>query len=196
LVVRKSVLPASAVFVACLAVAGSHLAVAKARGAGDPPLLVPWSRVGDIALGEPRARVEREYGSAGHGYHVLVGNRDHVQGYYLLHGTKVGVTFDGGRVEEISLSTPYYRTKNGFGVGSTIPLGPCHRTARCRCEHRWHGFVWNKWNRDKPCGCWTKAGLGEPSLPLTTTNFLKPWFFINMRHGRVDGFYFALKFVD
>jgi hypothetical protein len=196
LLVRKSVPVASAVFVACLAVAGSHLAVAKARIAGDPPLLVPWSRVGDIALGAPRARVEREYGSAGHGYHVLVRNRDHVQGYYLLHRTKVGVTFDGSRVEEISFSTPYYRTKNGFGVGSTIPLGPCHTTARYRCEHRWHGFVWNEWNRDKPCGCWTKAGLGEQSLPLTTTNFLKPWFFINMRHGRVDGFYFALKFVD
>jgi hypothetical protein len=126
----------------------------------------------------------------------LVGNRDHAQGYYLLHGTKAGVTFDGGRVEEISFSTPYYRTKNGFGVGSTIPLGPCHTTARYRCEHRWHGFLWNEWNRDKPCGCWTKAGLREQSLPLTTANFLKPWFFINMRHGRVDGFYFALKFVD
>jgi hypothetical protein len=196
LLVRKSVPVASAVFVACLAVAGSHLAVAKASSAGDPPLLVPWSRVGDIALGEPRARVEQEYGSAGHGYHVLVRNRDHVQGYYLLHGTKVGVTFDRGRVEEISFSTPYYRTKNGFGVGSTIPLGPCHTTARYRCEHRWHGFVWNEWNRDKPCGCWTKAGLNAQSLPLTTANFLKPWFFINMRHGRVDGFYFALKFVD
>lgn len=195
-VVRKSVLLASAVFVACLAIAGSPPAVAKARSAGDPPLLVPWSRVGDIALGEPRARVEREYGSAGHGYHVLVGNRDHVQGYYLLHGTKVHVTFTSGRVEEISFSTPYYRTKNGFGVGSTIPLGPCHRTARYRCEHRWHGFVWNEWNRDKPCACWTKAGLGEQSLPLTTTNFLKPWFSIYMRHGRVNGFYFALKFVD
>jgi hypothetical protein len=187
---------ASAVFVACLAVAGSHLPVAKARSAGDPPLLVPWSRVGDIALGEPRRHVEREYGSAEHGYHVLVGKRDHVQGYYLLHGTKVFVTFDGGRVEEISFSTPYYRTKIGFGVGSTIPLGPCHRTARYRCEHRWHGFVWNEWNREKPCGCWTKAGLSQQSLPLTTANFLKPWFFINMRHGRVDGFYFALKFVD
>ena len=121
-----------------LVVAGSQLAVAKAHSAGDPPLFVPWSRVGDIALGESLPHVEREYGSAGDGYQV---NRDHVQGYYLLHGTKLGVTFDGGRVEEISFSTPYYRTKNGFGVGSTIPLGPCHRTARYRCEHRWHGFV-------------------------------------------------------
>jgi hypothetical protein len=30
----------------------------------------------------------------------------------------------------------------------------------------------------------------------TTTNFEKPWFFIYMRHARVDSFYFALKFVD
>jgi hypothetical protein len=193
---RKRVLLTSAVVVACLAVAGSHLGVATASSAGDPPLLVPWRGIGAIALGEPQARVEREYGTAGHGYHALGGNRDHAQGYYLLHGTKVGVTFSGGRVEEISFSTPYYRTKNGFGVGSAIPLGPCHRTARYRCEHRWHGFVWNEWNRDKPCGCWTKAGLGKQSLPLTTANFLKPWTFINMRHRRVDSFYLALKFVD
>jgi hypothetical protein len=190
---RKSVPVASAVFVACLAITGSHLAAAKAHSAGDPPLLVPWSRVGDIALGESQARVERKYGDAGHGYHVVVGN---AQGYYLLHRSKVWVTFAGGRVEEISFSTPYYRTKNGLGVGSAIPLGPCHRTAKSRCEHRWHGFVWNEWNRDKPCGCWTKVGLGARSLPLTTANFLKPWFFINMRHGHIHSFYFALKFVD
>jgi hypothetical protein len=193
---RRIVPVASAVFVSCLAFAGSNLALAHARSAGDPPRLVPWSKVGDISLGEPRARVEQEYGSVGHGYHVLFGSRGHVQGYYLLHGTKVHVTFDGGRVAEIGFSTPYYRTTSGFGVGSTIPLGPCHRTAKYRCERRWHGFVWNEWSREKLCGCWTKAGLGRQSLPLTTANFLKPWFFINMRHGRVASFYFALKFVD
>ena len=192
LIVRTSVLLASAVFVACLAAAGSNLAVAKAHSANDPPLLVPWNRVGNMVLGEPRARVEREYGSAGHGYHVLTA----VQGYYLLHGGVVGVEFRDGRVEEINFGIPYYRTKSDFGVGSKIPLGPCHKTATYRCEHRWHGFVWNEWIREKPCGCWTKVGLGKRSLPLTVDNFLKPWFFIYIRHGRVDGFRFASKFVD
>jgi hypothetical protein len=116
LVVRKSVLLASAVFVACLAVAGSHLAVAKAHSASDPPLLVPWNRVGNILLGEPRARVEREYGSTGHGYHVLAGITNGVQGYYLLHGGVVGVDFRDGRVEEINFGIRYYRTKSGFGA--------------------------------------------------------------------------------
>jgi hypothetical protein len=168
----------------------------SAKGGSDPPVFVPWSRVGDIRLGEPRARVEREYGSIGHGFHVLQRYGSNVQGYYRLHDSELGVTFYRDRVGELDFSTPYYRTKTGFGVRSTIPLGRCHRTAMYRCEHRWHGFVWNEWIREKPCGCWTKVGLGRQSLPLTTDNFLKPWFFIYVRRGRVVEFYFALKFAD
>jgi hypothetical protein len=158
--------------------------------------LVPWSRIGDLALREPRERVEREYGSAGHGFHVVQRYGGKVQGYYRLHGSRVGVTFYGDRVGEIAFFTRYYRTETGFGVGSRIPLGPCHRTAIYRCEHRWRGFVWNEWIREKPCSCWTKVGLGQRSLPLTADNFEKPWFFIYVGHGRVESFYFALKFVD
>jgi hypothetical protein len=44
--------------------------------------------------------------------------------------------------------------------------------------------------------CWTKVGLGEESLPVSFKNFLKPWFFIDVRQGRVSCFYFASKFVD
>jgi hypothetical protein len=165
-------------------------------GRSDPPILLPWHKIGDIALGESRARVETEYGPVGHGYHVLQRYRDTVQGYYRLHRSQMIVTFYGSRVGELDFSTPYYRTKSGFGVGSTIPLGPCHRTATNRCEHLWHGFIWNGWVKDKPCGCWTKVGLGKQSLPPTGANFLKPWFFIYIRHGRVSEVYFALKFVD
>jgi hypothetical protein len=165
-------------------------------GKSDLAVLVPWHRVGDIALGESKASVEREYGSVGHGYHVLLRYGDTVQGYYRLHGSQVIVTFYGGRVGEVDFSTPYYRTKSGFGVGSTIPLGRCYRTAAKRCEHRWRGFIWNGWIKDKPCGCWTKVGLGKQSLRPTGANFLKPWFFIYIRRGRVSEFYFALKFVD
>ena len=154
-------------------------------GVTDPPLLVPWSRIGDIALGESRERVERVYGS----------KRDPL-GFYRIHGGKVWVSYDRRRVADIGFTTPYYRTKSGFGVGSKVPLGPCHRTGKTRCEHRWHGFVWNAWAREKPCSCWVKVGLGPRSLPATVKNFLKPWFFIYMRGGRVTRFYFALKFVD
>jgi hypothetical protein len=169
---------AGLVLLAVLALAGC-----KSHARTDPPLLVPWSRIGDISLGEPRARVEREYG------------KEPALGY-RLHGGTVQVEFDGGRVTSIWFSTRYYRTKRGIGVGSRIPLGPCHRTKASRCEHRWHGFVWNEWVREKPCNCWTKVGLGAKSLPVTVKNFLKPWFFIDVRHGRVTHFYFSLRFVD
>jgi hypothetical protein len=128
-----------------------------------PPVLVPWTRVGNIALGEPRAQFKREQ-----------------------HRGDVVVTFWNGHVSSIGFSTPYYRTKSGFGVGSRIPIGNGH----------WHGFVWNKWVREKPCNCWTKVGLGKESLPVTGANFTKPWFFIDTRQGRVSRFYWDLRFID
>jgi hypothetical protein len=170
---------------------------ADAHGTGDPPRLVAWNRIGDIALGGSKTQVQAEYGTEGHGYHLLQRYGSNiVQGYYRLHGGRVTVTFYGGRVGELDFSTPYYRTTSGFGVGSRIPLGRCYRTATNPCEHRWHGFVWNERIRETPCGCWTKVGLGAQSLPVTGTNFSKPWFFIYTSHGRVTEFYFVLKFVD
>ena len=149
----------------------------------DLPLLVPWTRIGDLALGESRSRVEREYGRI-------------AQGYYRLHGSRVWVAFRDGRVNELDFTTRYYRTRSGFGVGSRIPLGPCYRTATNQCEHRWRGFVWNAWVREKPCNCWVKVGVGARSLPATVKNFLMPWTFIYVRRGRVTRFHFAQKFVD
>jgi hypothetical protein len=162
----------------------------------DPPVLVPWHQIGRIGLGEPLRNVERSYGTVGHGYHVDARTGDYVQGHYTLHGSNVDVAFSSGRVSEIGFQTPYYRTRSGFGVGSKVPLGPCYKTATSPCEHRWHGFVYNAWNRDKPCECWVKVGLAPQSLAASPANFLKPWFFIDMRHGRVSRFYFASKFVD
>jgi hypothetical protein len=145
--------------------------------------LAPWSRIGDISLRELKIEVEAKYGSE-------------PRNGYRLHGSRVVVAYDRGEVSGIRFSTPYYRTKSGFGVGSRIPLGPCHRTSTNRCEHRWHGFVWNAWVREKPCSCWVKVGRDPRSLPATVRNFLKPWFFIDVHRGSVSGFYFALKFVD
>lgn len=162
----------------------------------DPPLLVPWSRIGNIALGESKSRVQREYGTDGHGYHVQVRNNGIIQGYYLRHGGRVFVTFEDGRVNEVDFSTRYYRSKSGFGVGSKIPLGSCHTTATNSCEHRWHGFVWNSWVRENPCSCWVKVGVGKTSLPATTANYLRPWFFIYTNHGQVTRLRFVLKFTD
>jgi hypothetical protein len=138
----------------------------------DPPIFFLWGRVGDISLGELKIEVEADYGSE-------------PSNGYRLHGSRVVVGYDHGQVSDIRFSTPYYRTKGGFGVGNGTPRG-----------RRWHGFVWNAWVREKPCSCWVKVGRGPRSLPATARNFLKPWFFIDVRRGRVSGFYFALKFVD
>jgi len=182
-----------------VAVAGALLLFAAACGSpsasSDPPVLVPWSRIGDIALGESKARVQREFGGVGHGYHVIQRYGNTVQGEYRLHGSEVMVTFEGERVNELDFVTPYYRTKSGFGVGSAIPLGVCHKVKSVGCEHRWHGFVLHpKW-KDSPCNCWIKVGLGANSLPVTGT-FLKPWFFIFTKHGRAAEFFFSLKYID
>jgi len=165
------------------------LAVAVAAGCAsatprsDPPVLVPWDRIGDIGLGGSKDHVLREYGKQ-----PALG--------YRLHDGVVQVGFDRGRVTSLWFSTGYYRTKTGLGVGSRIPMGPCHRTRTRRCERRWHGFVWNEDVREKPCGCWTKVGRSPQSLPVTAKNFSKPWFFINVRRGRISSFYFASRFVD
>ena len=99
-------------------------------------------------------------------------------------------------LNEIDFTTRFYRTWDGFGVGSSIPLGACHRTATSACEHRWHGFVWNAWNRDKPCSCWVKVGNGPRSQPATVANFEKQWVFLYVRKSRVVRIFMAQKFVD
>ena len=172
---------------------------AHARRGGDPPLLVPWNRVGDITLGGSRTAVQREYGKPGHGFHFVqrysaLTGAPAVEGYYALHGGSVDVTFYGNRVGRIAFNVPYYRTSRGFGVGSRIPLGPCHVVPGDTCEHRWHGFVYTPKYHDSPCACWIKVGSGQEYA--TAREFGKPWFFIYTRRGRVDGFYFALDFVD
>jgi hypothetical protein len=179
---------------AAIALVGTAQPVTVRSMSADPPVLVPWSRVGGISLSEARAAVYRDYGAAN--FHVVQRWGNNTQGYFRLHGSRLVITFYGGHVGEIGFTTAYYRTKSGFGVGSRIPLGLCHHTVTRSCEHRWHGFVYNEWNKGTPCECWVKIGTGRHSLPVTVRNFNNPWFFIYTKHGRVTYFYFALKFVD
>lgn len=162
----------------------------------DPPLLVPWTRAGDFVLGARESVIESEYGLPGHGYHVQTRDNGIVEGYFVLHGSRIFVTFEDGRLNELDFSSRYYRTKTGFGVGSRIPLGACHRVGGNSCQQRWHGFLWNAWTRQAPCNCWVKVGLESESLPVTAANFGKPWFFIYTKDGRASRFHLALKFVD
>jgi hypothetical protein len=116
---------------------------ASIRRVSDPPLLIPWKQVGDIALGETKSRVEQECGPEGHGFHVVqrYGSPGAVtvEGY-LLHGGSVAVTFYGDRVGRIGFGMRYYRTKSGFGVGRKIPLGACHKVTTEACQHRRCGW--------------------------------------------------------
>jgi hypothetical protein len=191
----KLLAAASVATVALAAACGSgteHRPAAKA----DRPVLELTGRVGDIGLGEPMSKVESEYGAPDTAFHVTFRHAGTISGYYRLHHGRVLVGFDGGRVGELDVRTPYYRTEDGLGVGGRIPLGRCHATASNGCEHHWHGFVWDAWAREKPCNCWVKVGREADSLPATTKNFRKPWFFIDVRHGRVSRFFFASQFVD
>jgi hypothetical protein len=170
-----------------LLAAGSGAATSTQARATDPPILVPWSRIGDIMLGEAKARVEHEYGS----------QRGYSQPHYRLHGGEVWMDYDShGRVTDFGFTTRYYRTRNGLGVGSAIPLGACHSTPTNPCEHRWHGFVYNPRLREKPCRCWVKVGTGRTSLLPSGKNYEKPRFFIYLRQGHVSSFYFALRYID
>jgi hypothetical protein len=155
----------------------------------DFPEILPWSGIGAIQLGDSRRDVRHNYDEAGHRYHAR-------GGYYVLHGSRVYVTFRNGVVDDIGFTTRYYRTLDGFGVGSRIPLGPCHRTALKSCEHRWHGFVWNAIVKFKPCSCWVKVGDGARSLPATGANFLKHWTILTVRGGRVTRIYFSQRYID
>jgi hypothetical protein len=145
----------------------------------DPPVLVPWSRVGDISLGEPFARVAAEYGGAGHGFQVVSRNGDTVQGSYTLHHGRVILSLIAGRVFIIDFATPYYRTASGFGIGSQIPLN----------QREWHGFLFHKTFPGDPsrtCGCWMKVGNGATSLPATGANVsTQPVYTILTTGGRV-----------
>jgi hypothetical protein len=40
----------------------------------------------------------------------------------------------------VTVQTPYYRTNDGFGVGSRVPRGRCYKVGG-KCQFRWHGFT-------------------------------------------------------
>src|SRR5436853_522119 len=85
---------ATIVCTAVVAAAGSGAVEAAVRTNIDPPTFVPWSRVGNIWLGEPRARVEQDYDRRGLHFHSVAPGSD--QGYYRVHDSRVFVTFHGG----------------------------------------------------------------------------------------------------
>ena len=139
----------------------------------DPPVLVPWSQAGDTRLGETLRQVRDEYGSEG-----ARGHRVH-DGYLMA-----GSTAPGGHVTVIEVTSPYYRTKGGFGVGSRFP-------------QRWRSaFLHNPALKASPCQCWVKIGTGKRSRQPGPGTFLKPWVIVDVSHGRVKDISMFSKYVD
>jgi hypothetical protein len=149
-------------------------------------LLAPWTRIGDITLGETLKQLHAAYGP------------ERWYGY-RLHGGTVDVEANmppPNHVNWIYFTTRYYKTKDGFGIGSKIPLGACVKTWTHTCGHRWHGFVWNEVYKDQVCGCWAKVGTGATSLRPSVSTFGKPWVILYVRHGRVSAILLSSKYVD
>ena len=111
---------------------------AAAHGTGDPPRLVLWHRVGDIAFGETKADVEAEFGQREQIFEGGV-----LAGYgYRIHNGDLFVDYArNGRVNELGVTTRYYRARDGFGVGSRLPT--CYES-KAGCTKRWRGLAYNR----------------------------------------------------
>lgn len=97
------------------------------------PTITPWHAVGGIGIGMVRAAVEYRYGTAPGEGTVLV---------YTVPGGTLFVQYHHARVTDLETNSRFFRTEDGFGIGSTIPLGRCHRIAG-RCRYTWRSFTLN-----------------------------------------------------
>lgn len=100
----------------------------------DPARIEPWHKIGDVGLGMLRPTVEYRYGAGDQ----LSPDQTELR----VPGGRLAVGFAGNRVTWIETTSPRYRTSTAIGIGTHIPLGPCHHTRTNQCEHRWNGFVY------------------------------------------------------
>jgi hypothetical protein len=107
-------------------------AEARVSGGADPPRLVLWHMVGNAGLGMTETRIKYSYDQPTHAY------TDNGFDYRIYQGRgEIGVAYDrSGHLVWVDTSSPAYRTPDDFGVGSRIPLGPCHKV-KGKCEYRW-----------------------------------------------------------
>jgi prepilin-type processing-associated H-X9-DG protein len=124
---------------------------AVAGAVSDTPSIVFNASIGDVRLGIPRSQVVETYGAGKterlRGY-FPVGVRYHgkvlVRTTYWVHGGKLIVSYVDGRVKMIETTSRYYRSASGVGVGTRIPLGPCHYDKSGGCQHRWRSFEYDE----------------------------------------------------
>jgi hypothetical protein len=125
--------------------------------AGVPATVVAWSKIGGVGLGTLRYAVEYRYGGGSGSYEE-----------YRVPGGTLDVGFDTDRVSSVMTESAYFKTPDGIGVGSQIPLGRCVKTANGSCEHRWNGFTYQPPLSAYASGYWVKPGCygGVPTSAL------------------------------
>lgn len=131
------------------------LAVPTAGGATratDPPRIVPWHLIGNIALGMSHRRVERIYGRAVNGNPP----RDTVFWSYRGRGT-ISVDYEGPYVEALDTTSPVYTTPGGIHVGTRSPFGA--RTWRGFTFDRSGGPGYEQWQRTQNLGGPVRANV-------------------------------------
>jgi hypothetical protein len=133
-----------------MAVPSSSPSAATQRAA-DPPRIVPWHLIGNVALGMSRARVERLYGRGA----VATPLRDAPAWEYRGRGP-VRVEYDlDGDVAAVETTSPAYASRSGIHVGLTLPPRLCH-LVNYRCKHAWRGFTYESdyrtWERVSKAG--------------------------------------------
>lgn len=103
---------------------------ATATPALDPPRIVRWHVIGNVFLGSDATRVEYTYGE---GKNPLASDYTTL---YRVPGDKLQVIFRRRHVVGVGTTSKRYRTSDGFGVGSFIPLKRgLHESSYC-----WEGF--------------------------------------------------------
>jgi hypothetical protein len=104
----------------------------------DSTRIVPWHKIGDIAMGMQRQSVVYRYG--------FPDNTTYGDAYTIPGGGSITISYGNktvhlnDRVIDLQVTAPRYKTAAGIGVGSRIPIGSCH-TVGGRCVHEWEGFT-------------------------------------------------------
>lgn len=125
-----------AAFVCACMLPASASASGRALVVKDPPRIVGWHLVGNIGLGMTATRVEYAYGYPTHR------DTDSHGDWRTYRGRgDIRVGYDGkSRIVAVGTRSPAYRFTDGFGVGSTVPLGKCYRL-KGTWEYRWRFFI-------------------------------------------------------
>lgn len=116
-----------------LALAAVVIGLSASGAAADSATLVLGVSVGDVRIGATKAKVVAAYGRPMSVKRLSYGGKPFELVVYPAHGKRLEVYYDQAthRVVGIATSSPFYRTGDGFGVGSSAAAG------------RARGFAWN-----------------------------------------------------